>query len=192
MRRLSKRSWIAVLLAASFIMVMACATAPKEEAPAEPAKAEAPAAGGDLNFTLTPPDHWKERPLESEIQVYNMANPSEYNIPNINVSVSPLPEGTTEGEYDAKAYLAGVKASIPGTKRYKVLKQEEITLNDGTKALAYTFTWTWSDGMSKLASASLNVSKDGKFYGVMCTNILGLDPETPDELLEIVKTFQFK
>lgn len=143
-------------------------------------------------FSIEYPDHWKKRPLENLNQAFNAARPSQYNTPNMNVTITPMAEGAKEGEYDAGAFTASVMAAIPGTKDFQLLKQEPITLPDGTKALAMTFTWIWSDGMTKLGSAALNVSREGQFYSVMGTCILGMDPMTPDDLLRQVKTFEFK
>jgi len=145
----------------------------------------------DPAFSIEYPDHWKTRPLENPNQALNAARPSQYNTPNMNVTITPMAEGTKEGEYDAGAFTASIMAGIPGTKDFELLKQEPITLPDGTKALAMTFTWIWSDGMTKLGSAALNVSRNGQFYSVMGTCILGMDPVKPDDLLRQVKTFKF-
>ena len=65
-----------------------------------------------------------------------------------------------------------------------------VTLNDGTPGLALTYKWTFSDGMTKLQTASMWVLKDGKSITATATTILGGDT-TPEMLLEMVKTLKF-
>ncbi|MBW2176077.1 MAG: hypothetical protein JRH03_03855, partial [Deltaproteobacteria bacterium] len=64
------------------------------------------------------------------------------------------------------------------------------TLNDGTPAKAFTYKWTWTDGVSKLVTAAVISIKDDKFFTTTVTTLLGGETK-PEQLLEIVKSWKF-
>jgi hypothetical protein len=111
-------------------------------------------------------------------------------------AVSDLQEGAS---LDPKAFTDGAKQAIPGTKRFKVYEQEDVILNDGTPAKAFTYTWTWTDGVTKLLTAALitikeiekeTAEKEGKYFNTTVTTIVGGDTK-PEQLLEMVKSWKF-
>ena len=74
--------------------------------------------------------------------------------------------------------------------REEVVAQEDITLNDGTPAKAFTYEWTWSDGFTELVTGALITIKDGKYFSSTATTIVGGETK-PEQLAERVKAWKF-
>jgi hypothetical protein len=164
-----------------FAMLQACAGAPKL-----PESKAGLYANQELSFTVEYPENYVAQPLQGD-EVFRTANPNPYLIPVLTVNTSDAEAGV---ELASAPFLASAQAATPGSKRFKVLSEEMVTLNDGTPGLALTYKWTFSDGMTKLQTASLWVLKDGKSISANATTILGGDT-TPEMLLEMVKTLKF-
>ena len=177
-----KKAAIVLLLLGCFVMIQACASTPKLPDPKAGLYVNA-----ENRFTVAYPEKWEAQALTSPNEVMRAANPIQYLLPVIATSVADL---QPDASLDPKGFTEAVKASIPGTKRFKVLDQEDVTLNDGTPAKAFTYKWNWTDGATKLVSASLITIKDNKFYSSTVTTILGGDTK-PETLLEIAKGWMF-
>ncbi|MCP4682782.1 MAG: hypothetical protein GY864_10655 [Desulfobacterales bacterium] len=188
MKKMSQSLWVAILLSLSFIMLAACATTPKGEATALSKVEVTPGLYVHTSpaFSVKYPTHWKYQKIKGD-EVLHVANTNMWKIPNLRAFITDLTEGA---ELSSKAYMDSVKNASPGSKRFKVLSEKMITLNDGSQALAFTFKWTYTDGVTKLQSAALNTFKDGKNFACLATTTFGGDT-TPDKLLEIVTSFKF-
>jgi len=181
MKKVSQRLGIILLVLAAFVLLQACASAPKLPEP-KPGLY----VNEEFRFSVEYPENWKDDPLQGT-EVLRVANPSQFKLPVLTVAVSDLQEGA---KLETQGYLDAVKALNPGSKRFKALSEEEIILNDGTPALAFTYKWTWSDGVFKLQGAAVITIKDDKYFSATATTAFGGDT-TPEKLLEIVKSWKF-
>jgi hypothetical protein len=177
-----KKAAIVLLVLGCFVMLQACATAPKL-----PKSQPGLYVNEEFRFSVNYPENWTIEPLQVEGEVLRAANPNPYKVPVITASVADLQDGDS---LDPKAFTKGVEQSIPGSKRYKVLSEEDITLNDGTPAKAFVYKWTWTDGVSKLVTAAVISIKNDKFFTTTVTTLLGGDT-TPEQLIEIAKSWKF-
>jgi hypothetical protein len=188
MKRVSQSLTLICVALLSIAMLTACATAPQEQP-------KAGTGGGtpglykseEYRFTLNYPEHWKIQKTQLSTEVLRVANPNAYLIPVLVATVKDLGENDS---LDPKAFTDSAMKSSPGSKRYKVLEQEDLALNDGTPAKAFTYKWTFSDGMTKLVTGALVTIKDGKIFSSTVTTILGGDTK-PAQLLEIAKSWKF-
>ena len=112
------------------------------------------------------------------------------NVKMENIFVDPLVQPLSVDDTFGTEFTKAVEQLIPGTKRFKVLSQEDVTLNDGTAAKAFTYKWTWADGATKLLTGALISIKDDKFFTSTATTILGGETK-PEQLLELVKSWKF-
>lgn len=176
-----KKAAIVLFVLGCFVMLQACAGAPKL-----PESKAGLYANQELSFTVEYPDNYASQPLQGD-EVFRAANPNPYLIPVLTVSVADVDAG---GKLESAPFMESAKAAVPGSKRFKLLSEEMVTLNDGTPGLALAYKWTFSDGMTKLQTASLWILKDGKSISANATTILGGDT-TPEMLLEMVKTLKF-
>ena len=115
------------------------------------------------------------------------ANPNEWKIPVITAAVIDLEE---EAQLDIQKYLDAVKELNAGSKRFKVLSQKDLTLNDGTPAKAFSYKWSWTDGVTKLQSGALITNKGEKSFSCTATTILGGDTK-PEILQGMCETWMF-
>ena len=176
-----KKATIVLLVLGCFVMLQACAGTPKL-----PESKAGLYANQELSFTVEYPENYAPQPLQGD-EVFRAANPNPYLVPVLTVSAV---DASADAKLESAPFLEAAAAAIPGSKRFKILSEERVTLNDGTPGLAMAYKWTFSDGMTKLLTASMWVLKDGKSISVSCTTILGGDT-TPEMLLEMVKTLKF-
>ena len=190
MTKVSQRLWIILLAMTGFALVQACATAPKLPEPRPGLY-----VNEEYRFSVEYPEHWTSEPSQTG-EIFRAANTNPYKLPVITVNVSDLQE---DAILDPKGFTEGVKQLIPGTKRFKIYDQEDVTLNDGTPAKAFTYTWTWTDGVTKLLTAALITIKDvdiqsgekqNKYFNTTATTVVGGDTP-PEQLLEMVKSWKF-
>jgi len=118
-----------------------------------------------------------------------MANPNEWKVPVLVVTIVDKPKGAQLKDA-AKGWIDATKKAFPGSKRFKVLSQEMIMLADGTPAAAFTLKWNWTDGVTKLQSASVIAYVKDKSVSASATTVLGGDT-TPDKLLAMCRTLRF-
>ena len=181
MKKVSQRLWIILLVLAAFVLLQACASTPKLPDP-KPGLY----VNEEFRFSVSYPENWTTEPLQPG-EVLRAANPSQYKLPVITAAVADLQEGAS---LDPEGFTDAVKQLIPGTKRFKIYEQEDVTLNDGTAAKAFTYTWTWTDGFTKLLTAALITIKEDKYFNSTATTIVGGDTK-PEQLLEMVKSWKF-
>ncbi|ACL01970.1 hypothetical protein Dalk_0261 [Desulfatibacillum aliphaticivorans] len=183
---MNKRSRIAAMMLVSLIVmvfVSACATTKPQAQPGfTPGKYE----NAEYRFTVTFPDHYELQELQGD-EVFKVANPNMYRIPVFSVNVAEAKPGQT---LDAQAFVDSVSETMPKAKRFKILSEESIALSDGTPALAIFFKYLYSDGATKLQTASVWAIKDGKSFSTNATTILGGDTG-PDKLMEVAKSLTF-
>ena len=176
-----KKAAIVLLVLGCFIMIQACASTPKLPDP-KPGLY----VNEEYRFSLAYPANWKPDALQPG-EVLRVANDNPYKVPVITASVADLQAGNS---LDPEAFTKTVQQLIPGTKRFKVLSQEDVTLNDGTAAKAFTYKWTWVDGATKLLTGTLISIKNDKFFTSTATTILGGETK-PEQLLAMVKSWKF-
>ena len=188
MKKLSHRQIFVCAALLSIIVLAACATAPQEQPKAD-TSGMTPGLykNEEYRFTLNYPENWKIQKTQLATEVLRVANPNPYLIPVLVATVDDTGETDT---LDPKAFTDSAMKNSPGSKRYKVLEQEDLTLNDGTPAKAFTYQWTFSDGVTKLITGALVTIKDGKYFSSTVTTVLGGDTK-PAQLLEIAKSWKF-
>jgi len=138
-------------------------------------------------FTVEYPAYYVGQPLQSASEVFRAANPSLYNIPEFYVDVRKSKAGY---KLESAAIIAAVQKAVRGSRRFKVLTEKMVTLNDGTPGIAMTYRWTYNDGVTKLQTATLQTLKNKKTITAVATTALG-DAITPEMLLAIVSTLKF-
>jgi len=188
MKRVSQSLILMSVALLSIAMLTACATAPQEQPKAD-AVAQTPGlyTNEEYRFTLNYPENWKNQKTQLATEVLRVANPNAWLIPVLVATVEDLGDNTT---LDPKEFTDSAMKSSPGSKRYKVLEQEDLTLNDGTPAKAFSYKWTFTDGATKLLTGALVTIKDGKYFSATVTTVLGGDTK-PAQLLEIAKSWKF-
>jgi hypothetical protein len=165
----------------SLIMLSACATLPK----AKPGLY----VNESLRFSVNYPENWQTQPLQGPAEVFRVANPNQWKIPVLVVTIVDLPKDAVLKDA-ARGWIEAVKRDIPGTKRFKIFSEKMVTLEDGTQALAFTLKWNWTDGVTKLQTGAVTAYKGQKIVTATATTILGGDT-TPDKLLEMCQTLKF-
>jgi hypothetical protein len=185
MKGLSRSVVLAGIVLLSLVLLSACATSSKDQA----AAGATPGVykNEEHGFTFTYPESFVMLPLQYDTEVLRVAYPNQWNLPSVVVDVSAV----ANEALDPQAYMDAVKENNPGTKRFKVLSEKDMTTNDGRPAKSFTFKWTWSDGFSKLQSAAFLTHKDGA--GITCISTTGLGTEpTPEVLQAMCEAFQFE
>jgi len=181
MKKLWYGSWIGLVLVVGLVVPVFCATLPN----AKPGLY----VNKDFHFSVTYPENWEGQKLLTPTEVLRVANPNEWKVPVLSVNVVDKLKGA-ELKDAAKGWIDGTKKGFPGSKRFKILSQEIITLEDGTKAAAFTIKYTWTDGVTKLQSGAVMAYKKDKVFTATVTTVLGGET-TPDKLLEICRTLRF-
>ena len=164
MKKSSPSSEVVFIVLLSFIMLSACATLPN----AKPGLY----VNENLRFTVNYPENWQPQPLQGPVEVLRVANPNQWKLPVLTVSVLDLTKDA-KLEDAAKGWIEAVKRDIPGTKRFKIFSETMVTLEDGTQAAAYTLKWNWTDGVTKLQTAAVTAYKGEKSVTVTATTVLG-------------------
>jgi len=180
MKKLSRGLWVALVVLLGFVLLQACATLPK----AKPGLY----VNKDFRFSVSYPENWRPDKLQGG-EVLRVVNPTQWKLPVLTASVSDQAKGA-KLEDSAKGWIAAVKKANPKTKRYKVLSEKMIKLEDGTPAAAFTLKWTWADGVTKLQTAAVTAFKEKKAVNVSATTIFGGET-TPDKLLALCRTLKF-
>lgn len=186
MKKVSRNPWMVGMILLSFALLSACA-APSKTQPKQGHKASAGIYKNDqYGFSVQYPSHYKPQPLIND-EVFRAANPNEWLVPVITANVGDPESGM---KLESAAFIASAKRDNAGSKRFKVLSEKGVTLNDGTPGLALTYKWTWTDGMTKLQTATLWAIKGGKSISANATTVLGGDT-TPEKLMAMVSTLKF-
>ena len=180
MKKLSRGLWVTSILLLGLFMLSACATLPK----AKPGLY----VNKDFCFSVNYPENWQPDKLQVG-EVLRVVNPTQWKLPVLTVSVVDQTKGA-KLEDSAKSWIAAVKKANPKTKRFKVLSENMIKLEDGTPASAYVIKWTWADGVTKLQSAVVTAFKGKKAVTVSATTIFGGET-TPDKLLAMCRALKF-
>jgi len=173
--------WIALVVLFGFVMLSACATVPKTTPGLYVNK--------DLGFSINYPENWQPLKFLSPDEVLRVANPNQWKIPVLVVSITDLTKGAVL-KNSPKDWIEGAKKDFPKSKRFKILSQKMVKLKDGTPAAAFTLKWTWTDGVTKLQSGAVTAYKGKKAVTATGTTVLGGDT-TPDKLLAMCKTLKF-
>ena len=163
---MSRSLWLVGLVLLVFSLMSACATSSKDQS----ASGQTPGLykNEDVGFTLTYPDMFKMDKTSGD-EVFRAYYPNQWKIPNISISVAD----TETDELNSKQYMDAVKEANPGTKRFKVLSEKDMTLKDGTPAKSFAFKWNWTDGVTKLQSGTVIAIKGDKYVSCIATTVLG-------------------
>jgi hypothetical protein len=185
MKKLLNGTWVVFFVAAAFLLISSCATAPpaKEEAKAEPAKKEEakPAAAAPAPTALTEADGVaKDGELaRTNSPAFEMEYPTAMKLGNLepgqifNGSQGASPFSLTvaiadlnEGGWDAhiKAAEAGWKQALValGGSDVEIVRSEPTDRYDEFKAHEIEIEWTWTDGSTGLTSVANYIEKEGK------------------------------
>lgn len=181
MKKLSQRLWVALVLMSGLALLSSCSTLPKPKPGLYVNK--------DFSFSVGYPEKWQYQKFLGSAEVLRVANPSQWKLPVLVVTIVDKPKGAQLKDA-AKAWIDAAKKAFPGSKRFKVLSQEMIKLGDGTPAAAFTLKWTWTDGVTKLQTASVIAYVKDKSVSASATTVLGGDT-TPDKLLAMCRTLRF-
>ena len=166
-------------LALAFTLLCACATLPK----AKPGLY----VNQQHSFSVSYPENWQTQTVQHADEVLRAVSPTPHKLPVVTAAVADQRPGAT---LDPQAFTQVMQQRIPGSSGFKVLSQEDVTLNDSTPAKAFVFEWLWKDGQAKLMTAALITIKGGKYYSSTVTNVAGGSPG-PEQLLNIVKSWKF-
>lgn len=167
----------------SMVILLACASTPQPQS--LPEQRPGLYVNGEYRFTVEYPDYYLPEPLQGD-DVFRAVNTNPYKIPVVNVTIADAQAGEV---LDANAFIKSAQKSLPGSKRFKVLSEKMVTLNNGAPGLTLVYKWTWTDGMTKLQTATMWVLKDGKSISANATTILGGDT-TPEMLLGMVSSIK--
>ncbi len=184
MKRLPKKTAFEGIILLGLVMLAGCASTPTAES--VPGFSPGSYQNTEYGFTVEFPDHYILQNTERD-EVFRVANPNAFKIPVFTVNITD-PEA--DAALNSATYLESVEKAAPKSKRFRILSEEKVTLNDGTPGLALVFKYVYSDGVTKLQTASLWVLKDGKSIAANATTILGGDT-TPNKLLGMVKSLKF-
>jgi len=196
MKSLLKGTWVVFFVAAAFLLISSCATAPpaKEEAKAEPAKKEEakPAAAapkalteadgvakdGMLVRTNSPafemeyPAAMKPAALSGDQIFVGNQGSSPF---NLTVVIAEL----NEGGWDAhiKAAEVGWKTALEalGGSDVEIVRSEPTDRYDEFKAHELEVEWTWTDGSTGLTSIANYIEKEGKVIDLSGTVMGDID-----------------
>ena len=159
---------------ASSALFMSCKTTPKFEYKSPAFTLEYPA-----NYTMGKPANATE--------MLRVHGPVQGGNPTLTVSVLNLEKGTKLDDA-AEGWVDSVQKSFPQATRFKILSENIITLNDGTKASEYIISWRWVDGMTMLTTSAVTAHKGGKIVTISATCW-----QSPvEELIKLTHALKFK
>ena len=176
-----KNKTILLLTLGCFIMLQALALASEL-----PTQKPGLYVNKEHRFSVAYPEDWKPGTLQPG-EVLRAANTNMYSLPVITAAISDQKKGSS---LDPKVFIESAKKAEPGSDGYKVVAQEDLTLNDGTPAKVFTYEWTWSDGFTELVTGALITIKSGKYFSSTATTIVGGET-SPEKLVEMVKGWKF-
>ena len=182
MKNVSKRFRIILLVLASFVLLQACASAPKLPEP-KPGLY----VNEEYRFSVEYPEDWPADALQGVGEVMRVHHPNNWKLPVLTATIGDRDDDAT---LNSEGFIESAKENNPGAKRFKVLSEEMIELNDGTPALAMTWKWTWSDGITKLQTATVLAFREKNAISTHATTVLGGET-TPEMLLALAKTLKF-
>jgi hypothetical protein len=169
-----------VLLVAVFVMVssalfMTCETAQKKFESQSPA------------FTLDYPKGYTMGKPINETELLRVHGPIQGGNPTLTVTVVDLAKDS-KLEDAAEGWVDSVQKQFPAATRFKILSENIITLNDGTKASEYLISWRWVDGMTMLTTSAVTAYKGGKAVSISATCW-----QSPvEELVKLTHALKFK
>jgi hypothetical protein len=177
MKRFSISLCITLIISAALILLASCATVQKPELITFENKSPA--------FSVTYPSSWVPRELKKS-EVLSVWAPQR--VPALTVNIIDIPEGVKLTD-SPRVFIKAIKTIVPKSSRHKVLSENIMTLNDGTKASESIISWRWVDRSTMLLTSYVTVFKDNKLIAVTCTSV----SRTPVEVLKkVTHSLQFK
>lgn len=177
MNKFSRVLLIIVFGMVSSVLFMTCETAQKKFDYQSPA------------FTLEYPKNYKMGTPLNKNEMLRVHGPIAGGAGNPTLTVTVLDLGKDwKLEDQAEGWVDSVQKSFPNAKRFKILSENIITLNDGTKASEFIISWMWEDGMTMLVTSGLTAFKGGKSVNVSATCY-----QSPvEELVKLTHALKFK
>jgi hypothetical protein len=177
MNGFSRSLYFTLILSAGLILLSSCVTVQK------PVLAtfenQSPA------FSVSYPSNWVPRELKKS-EVLSVWAPQR--VPALAVNIIDIPKGMKLSD-SPRVFIKAIKNIVPKSSRHKVLSENIMTLNDGTKASESIISWRWVDRSTMLLTSYVTVFKDNKLIAVTCTSV----SRTPVEVLKkVTHSLQFK
>lgn len=170
MNRISRSLYFTLILWAGLLLLSSCVTVQKPKLTTF--ENQSPA------FSVNYPSHWVPRELKKN-EVLSVWAPEK--LPALAVNIIDIPEGMKLSD-SPRVFITAIKKIVPKSSRHKVLSENIMTLNDGTKASESIISWRWVDRSTMLVSSYVTVFKDNKLIAITCTSV----SRTPVEVLKNV------
>jgi hypothetical protein len=196
MKSVLKGPWIVFFVAAAFILISSCATAPpaKEEAKAEPTKKEEAKPAAPAPKALTEADVMakdgilqRKNPPAFEMEYPTTMEPrplSPGQIFNAGQATSPFSLEVAISDLDEGGWDATVKATEDGWKQalealggsdVEIVRSEPTDRYEDFTAQEIEIEWTWTDGSTGLTSLVNLIEKEGKVISLSGTCMGDID-----------------
>ena len=119
-------------------------------------------------FTVKYPNYWVKRPLKTSEVLSVAPTPIRRSLPAISVSVSDFPQGFKMADLPEETAKL-LKRAYPWASPFN-RKSNDIKLNDGSLALATTYTWENHSGGVRFYGVQVSAVKDQKLVTVFAIN----------------------
>lgn len=159
MSRISRSLYFILILSAGLLLLSSCATVQKPELTTFENKSPA--------FSVTYPSRWVSRELKKN-ELLSVWAPEK--VPALAVNIIDIPEGMKLTD-SPRVFITAIKKIVPKSSRHRVLSENIMTLNDGTKASESIITWRWVDRSTMLVSSYVTFFKDNKLIAITCTSV---------------------
>lgn len=142
-------------------------------------------------FTVQFPSDWFTAPTEGN-ELFHILSPHPWKVPVATLSIVDKPADAPELGTDAAAegYLTGLKESLPGSSRHRILEKGVVTLKDGTKAMTMVIKWKL-DETTLLISSVIEAYKGDKVVSI-CNTTVPAEGTSSEELTKMLLTLEFK
>jgi hypothetical protein len=165
MKECSKRIILLSIMSSIFALLSACyglGLVKEGEDPLTVYTHESPA------FTVKYPNYWVKRPPKTPEVLSVAPTPMRRSLPAISVSVLDLPEGLKMKDL-SKETLKHLKNTMPWASPFN-RRSKDIELNDGSLALATTYTWEYHSGGIRFYAVQVSAMKGDKLVTIFAIN----------------------
>ena len=142
----------------------------------------------EYGFSFTYPEDFREVQTLFPDEVIRLAIQNDFKVPVITASVKPMTGDSVLSEIPGRV-IEFMKAGMPETSGYRVIKEEKITLKNGTPAVWIEFSWILGDGVTAMETASIIAFSGGNQITMTGNTIRGLGFPVR-ELTEICRTLR--
>lgn len=177
MKGSSKNLFIALILAAGLVFLLACATGPVSKPGLYDNK--------EYRFTVKYPENWKRFPTGHQGELYRAGD--EGGLPGFNIVIGEISKGVALKDFP-KGVPANQKRFFPASSDHKIVNEKMIELEDGTQAVEYDIEWKPIPTL-KLITTSVTTYKDDKRITINSSCMYGTVPI--DKLKQITHSLKF-